>query len=42
MSHRVVVLRHGTKVGDVPTAAVNGDDIVSLITGARQKWIEAA
>ncbi|MBO4223943.1 ATP-binding cassette domain-containing protein [Bradyrhizobium neotropicale] len=42
MSHRVVVLRHGTKVGDVPTASVNGDDIVSLITGARQTWIEAA
>ncbi|PSC05055.1 sugar ABC transporter ATP-binding protein [Alsobacter soli] len=42
MSHRVVVLRHGTKVGDIPTASVTGDDIVSLITGARQMWIEAA
>lgn len=42
MSQRVIVLRHGAKVGDVPTDAVTGDDIVSLITGARQTWIEAA
>ncbi|MFC7397841.1 ATP-binding cassette domain-containing protein [Chelatococcus sp. GCM10030263] len=42
MSQRVVVLRHGMKVGDVPTTGVSGDDIVSLITGARQTWIEAA
>lgn len=42
MSHRVVVLRHGRKVGDVPTGALHGDDIVALITGARDEWIEAA
>lgn len=42
MSQRVVVLRQGTKVGDIPTSAASGDDIVSLITGARQQWIEAA
>jgi ABC-type sugar transport system ATPase subunit len=42
MSQRVVVLRHGSKVGDVPTSSLSGDDIVSLITGARQSWIHAA
>jgi ABC-type sugar transport system ATPase subunit len=42
MSHRIVVLRHGRKVGDVPRAAVNGDDIVALITGARDERIELA
>jgi ABC-type sugar transport system ATPase subunit len=41
MSHRIVVLRHGRKVGDVPRAAVDGDDIVALITGARDERIEA-
>jgi ABC-type sugar transport system ATPase subunit len=42
MSQRVVVLRQGTKVGDIPTSEASGDDIVSLITGARQQWIQAA
>ncbi|WP_337182383.1 ATP-binding cassette domain-containing protein [Shinella sp.] len=42
MSDRVIVLRRGKKVGDVRTAAVSGDDIVSLITGARDHHIEAA
>ncbi|MGQ9368325.1 ATP-binding cassette domain-containing protein [Azospirillum sp. ST 5-10] len=42
MSQRVVVLRHGHKVGDVPTASLCGDDVVALITGARQNRIEAA
>ena len=43
MSHRVVVLRHGRKVGDVPTAALAGaDDIVALITGTREERIEVA
>ena len=37
---RVVVLRHGSKVGDVPKAKLKGDDIVALITGARDQWIE--
>ena len=42
MSHRVVVLRHGRKVGDVPTRGLRGDDVVALITGARDEWIVAA
>jgi len=42
MSDRVVVLRHGTKVGDVATQRLKGDDVVALITGARPNWIEAA
>jgi ABC-type sugar transport system ATPase subunit len=42
MSDRVIVLRRGRKVGDVRTASVSGDDIVSLITGAREQQIEAA
>ena len=42
MSDRVIVLRRGRKVGDVRTASVSGDDIVSLITGAREQFIEAA
>ena len=42
MSDRIVVLRHGRKVGDVSRAAVNGDDIVALITGARDERIELA
>lgn len=43
MSHRVVVLRHGRKVGDVATASLGGpDDIVALITGSREERIEAA
>lgn len=43
MSHRVVVLRHGRKVGDVATAALAGpDDVVALITGARAERIEVA
>ena len=40
MSDRVVVLRHGRKVGDVGTRSLGGDDVVSLITGARADWIE--
>jgi ABC-type sugar transport system ATPase subunit len=41
MSDRVVVLRRGEKVGDVPTARLkNADAIVSLITGATERWIE--
>lgn len=42
MAQRIVVLRHGTKVGDVARAALTGDDVVALITGARHEWIEAA
>ncbi len=42
MSDRVLVLRRGKKVGDVRTDSVSGDDIVSLITGAREQQIEAA
>jgi len=42
LAHRIVVLRHGMKVGDVRRDAVTGDDIVALITGARESWIEAA
>lgn len=42
MSHRVVVLRHGEKVGDVATADLHADEVVSLITGARQPRLEAA
>ncbi|MBO9127901.1 MULTISPECIES: ATP-binding cassette domain-containing protein [unclassified Rhizobium] len=42
MSDRVVVLRRGKKVGDVRTDSVSGDEIVSLITGAREQQIEAA
>ena len=40
LAHRVVVLRHGTKVGDVARSKVQGDDLVSLITGARERWVE--
>ena len=40
MSHRIVVLRGGRKVGDVPTSEVTAEAIVSLITGARDAWIE--
>jgi ABC-type sugar transport system ATPase subunit len=40
MSHRVVVLRRGEKVGDTPTADMDPDTVVSLITGARERWIE--
>lgn len=40
LAHRVVVLRHGMKVGDVPRSKVQGEDLVSLITGARECWIE--
>jgi D-xylose transport system ATP-binding protein len=32
-SDRVVVLRHGSLVGDVPTAAASEHDLVTLITG---------
>ncbi|WEX07261.1 ATP-binding cassette domain-containing protein [Chelativorans sp. AA-79] len=42
MADRVVVLRRGEKVGDVPTAGVTGDDLVALITGARERRIEMA
>jgi ABC-type sugar transport system ATPase subunit len=43
MSDRVVVLRRGEKVGDVPTRMLGGaDDVVALITGAREAWIEDA
>jgi ABC-type sugar transport system ATPase subunit len=42
MSDRVVVLRRGRKVGDVPRAAIDGDDIVALITGACDERIEEA
>ncbi|WP_299655278.1 ATP-binding cassette domain-containing protein [uncultured Jannaschia sp.] len=42
MANRVVVLRQGTKVGDLPIADVTGDDLVALITGARDRHIEAA
>jgi ABC-type sugar transport system ATPase subunit len=42
MSDRIVVLRHGRKVGDVPRSVVDGDDIVALITGARDERIEDA
>ena len=40
MSHRIVVLRHGRKVGDLARAGIEGDDIVALITGAREERIE--
>jgi ABC-type sugar transport system ATPase subunit len=39
MSDRVIVMRRGEKVGDVPTAMLKGDDIVALITGSREQWI---
>jgi ABC-type sugar transport system ATPase subunit len=42
MSDRIIVLRHGRKVGDVPRAVVDGEDIVALITGARDERIEEA
>ena len=41
MSDRVIVLRRGEKVGDVPTSMLrSADDIVALITGSREAWIE--
>lgn len=42
MSDRVVVMRRGEKVGDVPTAKLNADAVVSLITGGTEHWIEPA
>jgi simple sugar transport system ATP-binding protein len=33
-THRIVVLRHGQKVGDVPTAEATTQQIVTLITGS--------
>jgi ABC-type sugar transport system ATPase subunit len=40
MSDRVVVMRRGEKVGDVPTAKLTADAVVSLITGGTERWIE--
>jgi simple sugar transport system ATP-binding protein len=34
VTHRIVVLRHGEKVGDLPTQATSARDIVTLITGS--------
>jgi simple sugar transport system ATP-binding protein len=34
VTHRIVVLRHGEKVGDVSTEATSARDIVTLITGS--------
>jgi ABC-type sugar transport system ATPase subunit len=34
VTHRIVVLRHGEKVGDLPTKNTNARDIVTLITGS--------
>jgi ABC-type sugar transport system ATPase subunit len=43
MSDRVIVLRRGEKVGDVPTSILkSADDVVSLITGSREAWIEGS
>jgi ABC-type sugar transport system ATPase subunit len=39
MCDRVIVLRRGEKVGDVPTSMLQADDIVALITGARERHI---
>jgi ABC-type sugar transport system ATPase subunit len=42
MSDRVVVLRRGEKVGDVATSKLkSADDVVALITGSREAWIES-
>ncbi|WP_438390440.1 ATP-binding cassette domain-containing protein [Caballeronia sp. DA-9] len=41
MSDRVVVMRRGEKVGDVSTSKLeSADALVSLITGATERWIE--
>ena len=42
MASRIIVLRRGEKVGDIATRNATGDDIVALITGARERHIEAA
>jgi len=34
---RIVVLRQGVKVGDVPRSHTNMDEIVALITGAQKE-----
>lgn len=34
VTHRIVVLRHGEKVGDLPTRDTSARDIVTLITGS--------
>jgi simple sugar transport system ATP-binding protein len=34
VTDRIVVLRHGAKVGDVPTASASAQQIVTLITGS--------
>jgi ABC-type sugar transport system ATPase subunit len=39
MSNRLIVMRRGENVGDVPTAALTADGIVALTTGARERWI---
>jgi simple sugar transport system ATP-binding protein len=38
---RIVVLRQGVRVGDVPRAQTCMDEIVALITGAQQEALEA-
>jgi ABC-type sugar transport system ATPase subunit len=40
LADRVVVLRHGLKVGDITRSKLNAEDVVALITGARDEWIE--
>ncbi|MCO5063563.1 MAG: ATP-binding cassette domain-containing protein [Rhizobiaceae bacterium] len=42
LADRIIVLRRGEKVGDLPSRGVTGDNIVALITGARERQIEAA
>ena len=40
LAHRAVVLRHGRVVGDQVVADSTPDDIVSLITGAREGFVQ--
>lgn len=40
LADRVVVLRHGKKVGDVSNSRLKPEDVVALITGALDEWIE--
>ena len=35
LADRIVVLRHGTKIADVRTAATSRNDIVSLLTSGK-------
>ncbi len=42
VTDRIMVLKHGTKVGDKPTAETTMDEVVGLMVGARGDSLEEA